>query len=84
MKFDIHFPKMYVNVNEKKCVSTNWFKRVGETRHIRCLQLIIEWYVKMIAKRRQKFFFEDQWKKWNKKRNYLMHKNVSSHEVFEN
>ena len=62
VKFDIHFPKMYVNVNEKKCVSTNWFKRVGETRHIRCLQLTIEWYVKMIAKRRQKFFFEDQWK----------------------
>ena len=31
----------------------------------------------MIAKRRQKFFFEDQWKKWYKKRNYLMHKNVS-------
>ena len=28
----------------------------------------------MIAKRRQKFFFEDQWKKWYKKRNYLMHK----------
>ena len=42
VKFDIHFPKMYVNVNEKKCVSTNWFKRVGETRHIRCLQLTIE------------------------------------------
>ena len=53
VKFDIRFLK-------KKCARTNWFMRVGKTRHIRCLQLIIEWYVKMIAERRQRFFFIDQ------------------------
>ena len=37
----------------------------------------------MIAKRRQKFFFEDQWKNDIKKKLFDA-QNVSSHEVFEN